>query len=222
MTAGGTKLGGGTLVAAAVAAELVGEQHVRRSPRLLQELAEQAFGGLLVAPALDEDFENIALLVDRAPEPVLLAGYAEDDLVKVPFVAAAGGSPTNASDEFPAEFQAPLPDTLVVTEMPRAVSLALTLRRSTETGIQPDRIADELGGVAITSVKRVSGPRHPGQIPVHPGSAKLAAAKLDETGQPVHADGTADANLTRLSGAKPPLRPRRSDYDRHFRKRGQR
>ena len=47
-----------------VAAELVGNQHARRSPLLFQELAEQAFGGLLLAPALDEDIENKALLVD--------------------------------------------------------------------------------------------------------------------------------------------------------------
>ncbi len=96
-----------------VAAELVGDQHAGRSPLLLQELAEQAFGGLLVAPALDEDIENKALLVDRAPQPVLLAGDGEDDLVKVPFVAAVGSSPTEAVGEFPAEFQSPLPDRLI-------------------------------------------------------------------------------------------------------------
>ncbi len=96
-----------------VAAKLVGDQHAGRLPLLLQELAEQAFGGLLVAPALDEDIENKAFLVDRAPQPVLLAGDGEDDLVKVPFVAAAGSSPTEAVGEFPAEFQALLPDRLV-------------------------------------------------------------------------------------------------------------
>jgi len=96
-----------------IAAELVGDQHVRRSPLLFQELAEQALGGLLVASALDEDIENKALLVDRAPEPVLLAGDGEDDLVKMLFVAAAGGSPTKAVGEFLAEFQAPLSDRLV-------------------------------------------------------------------------------------------------------------
>ena len=38
-----------------------------------------------------------------------------------------------------------------------------------EPEIHPDRIANELGGVAITSVKRVSGCRHPGQISENPG-----------------------------------------------------
>src|SRR6202034_2685747 len=96
-----------------VAFQLIGDQHPRRSPLLLQKLAEQAFGGLLVAPALDEDIENKAFLVNGAPEPMLLAGDGDDDLVKVPFVAAARRSPTDAVGEFATEFQAPLPDRLV-------------------------------------------------------------------------------------------------------------
>src|SRR6202045_3817512 len=36
-----------------VALQLVGDEHTRGSILLLEELAEQAFGGLLVAPALD-------------------------------------------------------------------------------------------------------------------------------------------------------------------------
>ena len=73
-----------------VAAQFVGDQHTRRPQLPFQKLAEQAFGGLLVAPALDQNVENEALLVDRAPEPVLRAGDRDDDLIKVPFVAAAG------------------------------------------------------------------------------------------------------------------------------------
>ena len=57
-----------------VAAQLVGDQHTRRAALLLQQLAQQAFGGFLVAPALDQDIENEAFLIDRAPEPVLLTG----------------------------------------------------------------------------------------------------------------------------------------------------
>jgi hypothetical protein len=43
----------------------------------------------------------------------LIAGDGDDDLVKVRFVAATGGSPTDAVGEFPTEFQAPPPDRLV-------------------------------------------------------------------------------------------------------------
>src|SRR5580658_9037818 len=37
-----------------VALQLVGDEHTRGSTLLLEELAEQAFGGLLVAPALNQ------------------------------------------------------------------------------------------------------------------------------------------------------------------------
>ena len=52
-----------------IATQLVGNQHTRRAALLPQQLAQQAFGGLLVAPALDEDIENEAILVDGTPEP---------------------------------------------------------------------------------------------------------------------------------------------------------
>src|SRR3954451_24992689 len=97
-----------------VAAQLVGDQHTRRAALLLQQLAQQAFGRLLVAPALDQDIENKALLINRAPEPMLLAGDGDNDLIQMPFIAAAGGTPADAVGELPAEFQAPLPDRLSV------------------------------------------------------------------------------------------------------------
>src|SRR5689334_3891631 len=87
-----------------IAAQLVGDQHTRRSSLLLQQFTQQAFGGLLVAPALNEDIENKAFLIDRAPEPVLLTGDGNDDLVEVPFVAAARGASTDPVGEFAAEF----------------------------------------------------------------------------------------------------------------------
>jgi hypothetical protein len=56
--------------------------------------------------ALHEDIKNKAFLVDRTPEPVLLAGDGDNDLIEVPLVIAAGCSTTDAIGKFPAEFQA--------------------------------------------------------------------------------------------------------------------
>jgi hypothetical protein len=72
-----------------VALQLVSDKHTRCAPLLLEELAEQAFGGLLVTPALDENIENEPVLVDGTPEPMLLPGDADDDLIEVPLVATA-------------------------------------------------------------------------------------------------------------------------------------
>src|SRR5436190_10469967 len=96
-----------------VAPQLVGDEHTRGSTLLLEKLAEQALGGLLVAPTLDQNIENEAVLVDGTPEPMLLPGDADDDLIEVPFVATPRRSPTYAVGEFPAKFEAPLPDRLV-------------------------------------------------------------------------------------------------------------
>src|SRR5437762_5232253 len=67
-----------------VALQLVSDKHTRCAPLLLEDLAEQAFGGLLVTPALDENIENEPVLVDGTPEPMLLPGDADDDLIEVP------------------------------------------------------------------------------------------------------------------------------------------
>src|SRR5271155_5500466 len=91
-----------------VALQLVSDEHTRCAPLLLEELAEQAFGGLLVTPALDENIENEAVLVDGTPQPILFPGDADDDLIEMPLVATARGALTNAVGEFPAEFKAPL------------------------------------------------------------------------------------------------------------------
>ena len=58
----------------AVARQLVRDQDARCPALLLQQLAEQALGGLLVAPALNQNVEHEAMLIDGPPEPVLLAG----------------------------------------------------------------------------------------------------------------------------------------------------
>jgi hypothetical protein len=88
----------------AIAAQLVSDQHTGRSQLFLEQLAEQAFGGLLVAPTLDENIENEPFLVDRAPEPMLLAGDGDGDLIQVPLVTALGRAPTNAVGELATKF----------------------------------------------------------------------------------------------------------------------
>jgi len=47
----------------------------------LQQLAQEPFGGPFVPPALYQDVEHDAVLVHRAPQPVLLTSDLEDDLI---------------------------------------------------------------------------------------------------------------------------------------------
>jgi hypothetical protein len=122
--------------------QFAGDQHTRRTLLLPQKFAQQAFGSLLVASALDKDVENITLLIDRTPEPMLLPGDADDDLVQASFVATTWHSPTDAVGRFTAEFRAPLTDRLVChRDATRRRHLSDHTQPQREAEIQPDRIA---------------------------------------------------------------------------------
>src|SRR4051812_40252971 len=74
----------------AVAGELVRDHHTRHAGLPLQKLAEQALGGLLVAPALDQDVEHDPILIDGPPEPVLLSADHQARFAQVPLVTRTG------------------------------------------------------------------------------------------------------------------------------------
>src|SRR5215210_3342230 len=73
-----------------VAGQLVRDHHTRGPALLLEQLAAQALGGPLVAPALDQDVEHDPILVDGPPEPVLLSPDHQAHFVEVPLVARTG------------------------------------------------------------------------------------------------------------------------------------
>ena len=152
----------------AIAAQLVSDQHTGRSQLRLEQLAEQALGGLLVATALHEDVENEPLMVNRAPKLMLLAGDGDDDLIQVPLVAVLARAPTNAVGERAAKFQTLLPDRLIghrdAASRQYLFDHAKTERKPT---VQPDRVADDLGGVAMPGIKRGQRGLRPAQIPDH-------------------------------------------------------
>jgi hypothetical protein len=64
-----------------IAGKLVGDHDARRPALPLQQLAQQPLGCALITPALDQDVEHDAVLVDRAPEPMLYPGDFDDDVI---------------------------------------------------------------------------------------------------------------------------------------------
>src|ERR1700730_8548724 len=135
--------------------------------------------------ALDQDIKNEALLVHRTPEPMPLPGDADDDLIEVPLVATARRSPTDAAGEFPAEFQAPLPDRLVGhRDAAGGQHLLEHAQAQRKPKIQPDRVADDLSRVAMADVNRVSRRPHPSVYPTNPAPTKSALGQLDGAGSP--------------------------------------
>src|SRR5688572_18981647 len=73
-----------------VAGQLVRDHDTRGPALLFQQLAEQALGGPLVAPLLDQNVEYNPILVDGPPEPVLLSADHQAHFVEMPLVARTG------------------------------------------------------------------------------------------------------------------------------------
>jgi hypothetical protein len=72
-----------------VGAQLVSRQQFRREALFPKELAHQPECRALVAAALNQHIENLALVIDGAPQVHPLAGDADHHLVEVPSVARA-------------------------------------------------------------------------------------------------------------------------------------
>jgi hypothetical protein len=92
-----------------VARQLVGDHHPRHPSLPLQQLAQQALGRLLGAPALHQHVEHEAGLINSPPQPGLHPSDRDDDLIEVPFVASAGEPAPDRVGERLAELARPLP-----------------------------------------------------------------------------------------------------------------
>src|ERR1700688_4394332 len=68
----------------AVRAKLIGHQHIGREALFLEQLAHQFHRCSFVAPSLHEQVENLAFVVNRAPEPELPAHNRYGHLVEMP------------------------------------------------------------------------------------------------------------------------------------------
>ncbi len=72
-----------------IAGELIRDDDARYVREILEQQAEELLGGGLIQSALDQDVEHIPVLVDGAPEIVLIAVDRNEHLVQAPFVASA-------------------------------------------------------------------------------------------------------------------------------------
>jgi hypothetical protein len=73
-----------------IAFPLVGDNHPWNVLTALEELAEELLGGLFVAPPLDQDIEDIAIVIYGPPVIVALRVDRDEHLIQMPCVAWAG------------------------------------------------------------------------------------------------------------------------------------
>src|SRR5215212_10289651 len=88
-----------------VGAELVGDEQFRRESLFLEELAHQPECSPLVASALNQHLENLAFMINGAPQVHPLTDNPDHDLVEVPSIAWPWPTPPQLSCDPGPEFQ---------------------------------------------------------------------------------------------------------------------
>src|SRR5258708_24722982 len=78
----------------AITLQLIRDDHARNVLQPFEKLTEKSLGSILVASALHEDVEDIAVLVHCSPQVMPLATDREKDLVQMPFVATTRATAT--------------------------------------------------------------------------------------------------------------------------------
>src|SRR5271166_1554976 len=129
-------------------------------------------------PAWQPDLWNTGRPVDRVGRLSVMPGFKGSGRRIPPRFSPS--APTPSVGEFPAEFQAPLPDRLIGDRDAASRQHLLNhAQAQREPEIEPDRVTDQLRRVAMASINRVSGRRHLGQISDRLGPAKPDAPQLD-------------------------------------------
>ena len=94
----------------------------------LEQLAHQFHGRSLVAPSLHQEIENLAFIVDRAPEPEPPARNRHGHLVEMPPRRWPWASVANFAGEQRPEFQDPSPHRFLGRSLPHLLSVVNGLK----------------------------------------------------------------------------------------------
>ena len=141
------------LEGSAVRAQLVSRHRLRREALLAEQLAHELDGCAFIPSALNKDFENLALMIDRAPQVHMLAGDPDDHLVEMPAIARPRTAAPQPSCDNRPEFQHPAAHRLVRDIEPalREKLLHIAVAQG-ETQVQPDGVLDDNRRKAVAAV----------------------------------------------------------------------
>ena len=138
----------------AVASQFVGHDHPRHILQTFQQTPEESLGGRRIAAFLNEDVEHNAILIHGAPQITLHALDPDEHLVHVPLVAGSRPSAAQAVSKALAEFLAPAPNGLIGDDDATFSQEQLNIPQAeAEHMVQPDSLADDLGGKAMAVVR---------------------------------------------------------------------
>jgi hypothetical protein len=123
---------------------------------------------------LNQHVQHDAVLVDGAPEIMLLTGDLEHHLIEMPFVARPGQPSADDGGELLAKLESPLPDRLMADlDAAEGQHLLDHPKAQRESKVQPHRVADQLRREAVAGVEGLGRARHAGLIPHPPAILNL-------------------------------------------------
>ena len=138
----------------AVAAQLISDDYTRHILKALQQPSKKSFGGFGIPPWLNEYVEYNAVLIHRTPKVMLHALDPDEHLIKVPLVTGPRTAAAQSAREGLAELLAPTPNRLVGEDHAPFKQKQLNIPQAeAENVIQPNGMADNLGGKAMAVVR---------------------------------------------------------------------
>src|SRR6202162_4725445 len=159
-----------------VRVQLVSRQQFRHEALFPEQLAHQPECRTLVAAALNQHVENLALVIDSAPQVHPLAGDANDHLVEVPSVARAWAGPSEPAGKPGAELQSPPPHGLVETlQAALGQQLLHVAVAQGEPEIKPNCVLDDRRREAMSAVGELS---HAGNLTSRATGSDLVSVTL--------------------------------------------
>src|SRR6266545_4798048 len=128
----------------AVGTQLVSRHLLRREALLAEQLAHELDGCALVPSALNQDFEDLALMIDRTPQIHMLAGDPDDHFVEMPAITRSRTTPPQSPSDRRSEFEHPTANALVGDVEPTRGKQFLNIAIAQgETKVQPDGVLDD-------------------------------------------------------------------------------
>ena len=133
-----------------VGAQPVGDQSPRRTALLFQQALQHALGRFGVATRLDDLIEHIAILIDSPPQPVLLTGNGDDNLVEEPNIAAVRPLAFEATGVVGPELQGPPANDLIGDDHAALEQHLLDQSQAQwKSEIEPYRVGNDFGWKAV-------------------------------------------------------------------------
>ena len=131
---------------------------------VVEQLAHQFHGCSLVAPSLHEQVENLAFVVNRAPQPELPPRNHHGHFVEMPRRRWARASTAKFPGEQRPELQNPSPHRFVGHIDPTLSEQIFDVARTEcESDIQPNRLPDDRGRKLVAGKRD----RHPPSYPAN-------------------------------------------------------